>query len=93
MKYGKKDNLGLYTKVEDERRIMEEKKFIEIKWHTDDVLEVARQKSKHLSTRQANQVLDYIKDHHDASIGISWETISCAIMDKVYDDEMETINL
>lgn len=44
---------------------------IAIVWSIDDVLEMR----KDLTEEQAMQVLQMVDKHHDASIGVCWETI------------------
>ncbi len=44
---------------------------IEISWHIDDVMEVR----KGLSREQRRKVLEAVKYKHDATIGVSWDTL------------------
>ena len=44
---------------------------IKISWHFTDVQEV----DDTLTNDEARQVLQLIKDNHDANIGVNWETI------------------
>ncbi len=46
-------------------------KQISITWDIDDILSVR----PHLSPHQASQVLDFLEENHDASVGINWEVI------------------
>jgi len=46
---------------------------ISISWHVDDVREVA----PNLDDKQAYQVLLLCKKNHDATLGITWETLEC----------------
>lgn len=46
---------------------------IVIVWSVDDVLEMR----KDLTNEQAMQVLRLVDKHHDASIGVNWETLEC----------------
>jgi hypothetical protein len=48
---------------------------ITISWHFTDVQEV----DDTLTNDEARQVLQLIKDHHDANIGVNWETIDAWI--------------
>lgn len=42
-------------------------------WETIDVLEMR----KDLTNEQAMQVIRLVDKHHDASIGVNWETLEC----------------
>lgn len=46
-------------------------KKISIVWHIEDVLSV----KSTLTAQEASLVLKHLKEHHDASIGINWDTI------------------
>jgi hypothetical protein len=46
-------------------------KQISIKWHIDDVLSIRPD----LTKSQASEVLEKLKENHDANIGINWEVI------------------
>lgn len=48
-------------------------------WTPPDVKEVAKQEKVKLSKSRINAVLDTVDHKQDASEGISWETIRCAI--------------
>jgi hypothetical protein len=48
---------------------------IEISWHFTDVQEL----DDSLTNDEARQVLQLIKDNHDANIGVNWETIQAWI--------------
>lgn len=52
----------------EQQPIIEE---IAIKWHIDDVLNIRPD----LTNYQASMVLINLKQNHDASVGINWETI------------------
>lgn len=54
-----------------------EKRTVEIRvtWSADDVLEV----NSDLNADQVAGVLDLLKKHHDANIGITWEVIEATI--------------
>ena len=54
-------------------------KTICIEWSSEDVLHQAKQDGVILTEVQAEEILDILKHKHDASIGISWETISTVI--------------
>jgi hypothetical protein len=53
--------------------------FISITWCVDDILMVADGRNLKLSQQQCKDVLLCLKDNHDASCGISWLTIECAL--------------
>lgn len=48
---------------------------ISITWHFADIQEV----DDSLTNDEARQILQLIKNNHDANIGISWETIEAWI--------------
>ena len=45
-------------------------------WHIDDVLGQAEDDEVTITKEQAQTVLYYLINKHDASIGINWDTIS-----------------
>lgn len=55
------------------------KKYISIKWHTDDILECAKDLKVDLTINEANGILDEIKENHDCTTGVTWEVIDCYI--------------
>lgn len=48
---------------------------ISITWYIDDVLAVRPD----LTKSQASDVLQYLKDNHDATMGINWDVIDTVI--------------
>lgn len=54
------------------RSIVRDHDTIAIEWHIDDVFS----ERPDLSAEQALDVLQYIKDNHDASIGVNWDVIN-----------------
>lgn len=56
---------------------------ISIEWCIDDVREVRPD----LNDDQAFEVLEYVKDKHDATLGISWDTLEHAA-DYLYPEEV-----
>lgn len=46
---------------------------ISITWHVDDIKE--RDKDDKLSIDDCKQILDMMRRHHNADIGINWEVI------------------
>lgn len=59
----------------------EQQDFIELKWCTEDVLDVR----KDLTEEQARQVLHEVKRRHNASVGVNWDVIKI-IADDMFDD-------
>ena len=45
-------------------------------WQVDDILMYAKQEEINISEEEAQEILDRIGRRWDASIGISWDTIS-----------------
>lgn len=52
---------------------------ISIDWHIDDIREQANIRNLQLSDEQCLEILSILEDTHDATIGISWDTIDCAL--------------
>lgn len=50
-------------------------------WCEADVLGRAKELGKKITRKQAQEILDDIEQHHDAELGISWDTLDCAIQD------------
>lgn len=48
---------------------------INIIWQADDILMV----DKNLSKQQVGEALDLLKKNHDATLGITWETVRCTV--------------
>jgi hypothetical protein len=48
-------------------------------WSIEDVMEQAKENGVKITKKRANEVLDFIDDEQDATHGISWITINCAI--------------
>lgn len=57
---------------------------IRIIWHIDDV---RRASDDRLNDDECRDVLQYLLDEHDASIGINWEVIEFAIEELFPKDE------
>lgn len=70
-------------------------KTIAIKWSTDDVLALAKEKDILLTEKEADEILDNVHKNHDAYIGINWETIEAEINDyvdyKIHYEKLEKI--
>lgn len=47
-----------------------------IVWHTEDVIENAKECGIKLTKKQAETVLFMLERKHDATIGINWDTIA-----------------
>ena len=57
-----------------------EKSLINITWHIEDVQGVVLEKfSKSISDGDALSVLEFVKNTHNAEVGINWEVIELAI--------------
>lgn len=54
---------------------------IAIVWNTEDVIGTASNMGlkKHITKGEAQAVLDFVLDKHDATVGVSWDTIEYAI--------------
>ena len=52
-----------------------------IVWSVEDVLEKAEELKVKISHKEAEEILDKIESEHDATVGISWDTISIYIFD------------
>lgn len=50
-------------------------------WQRADIQEIARDIGIQLSPRAADDILEEIHRHHDCSLGISWMTLVCAVVD------------
>ena len=60
---------------------------IAIEWHYEDVISVRPR----LNPTQAKQVLRHVEQNHDATCGISWETLK-VISDILFEDLKENTN-
>ena len=56
-------------------------------WHIEDVLGQAKNDDVEITREQAQSVLGYLINKHDATIGINWDTISYWIDYIVEEDE------
>ena len=45
-------------------------------WNVEDVLDQAKERKIKISKRKAEELLDDLDRHQDASVGINWDTIS-----------------
>ena len=50
-------------------------------WEIEDVFTEAENMGVKLTKEQAIEVLQAVLDHHDATMGVSWTTLDCAIED------------
>jgi len=72
--------IATYHFIEDLNHKVENKTFISIDWHIEDVQDIAKEKfNKNLSDEDAFEVLEFVEDNHDACVGINWDVIYCAI--------------
>ena len=69
------DRVNEYQKTQEE----ENKDKFSIVWSIDDVLYQAQNDEVSITEDEARHILNMMEKHHDASIGISWETISIYI--------------
>ena len=63
----------------DQYRLVDNRDTIALLWCIDDVLEIRPD----LTEEQAGEVLTRVDDIHDASIGLSWDTLQ-AVADDMY---------
>ena len=52
---------------------------ISLEWNIEDVKYQAEQEGVEITDEQCSQVLLHVLRHHDASVGVSWDTISASI--------------
>jgi hypothetical protein len=73
--------IATYHFIEDlNHKVPENKTFISIDWHIEDVQDIAKEKfNTNLSDEDAFKVLEFVEDKHDACVGINWDVIYCAI--------------
>jgi len=57
-------------------------------WTTDDVMEKAKERHLEITQEEAEGIVDDLQENHDASQGISWNTIDDAL-DEVEDKHEE----
>ena len=48
-----------------------------IKWSWEDIYETAKEKGYKCSKKKAQKILECMIRKHDASLGITWDTIEC----------------
>lgn len=48
---------------------------ISVSWHIDDVIERAKERDIKVTEDEAREILQAVKKHHDASIGINWDVL------------------
>ena len=61
---------------------------IAVIWTTEDVFTESENIDTEISEEEAQKILEILDRKHDASIGISWDTISCHI-DEIIHDRIE----
>jgi len=66
-------------------------KKIQITWHTLDVLSKAKTMDVPLTEQEADDILQSLKDNHDAQIGINWDVVESYI--NQHQDEKLSNNL
>lgn len=52
---------------------------IALVWSVGDVEQLAEERGQNLDEEQQLEVLQYVADHHDCELGVSYTTICCAI--------------
>jgi len=65
---------------------------IAIIWTTEDVFTESENIDTKISEKEAQEILGILDRKHDASIGISWDTISCHIDEIIHDNLDYTID-
>jgi hypothetical protein len=53
-------------------------------WCEDDVLELAREKGIKCSRTRAREIIDVVDRKQDATLGITWDTLSVYLDEYVY---------
>jgi len=48
-------------------------------WSIEDVINQAKENGMKITKKQAEKVIDFIDRKQDATLGISWTTIDCAL--------------
>ena len=61
---------------------------IAVIWTTEDVFTESENIDTEISEEEAQEILEILYQYYDASMGISWSTISCHI-DEFIHDRME----
>lgn len=54
-------------------------KTISIEWSLEDIYYQAKNDEVEITEEQASNILEDLKKHHDATIGINWDVISSYI--------------
>ena len=67
----------------EQDHVLQTEDSISIVWSIDDVKEVRED----LDDEQAMEVLEFVKDKHDATLGITWDTLQYAA-DHLYPEEV-----
>ena len=57
--------------------------FVGVWWSEEDIIAQAEQNGIVLDREQVESVAYYLESNHDASYGISWDTITWAIQEEV----------
>jgi len=65
-----------------------------ILWSPDDVIERAKERDPplELTKEEADEIIDMMEDDHDASNGVSWDTIDCYLDDVEERHEKEKLD-
>ena len=72
------ENISVST-VDKQEQTEIPKTSISLEWNIEDVKYQAEQEGVEITDEQCSQVLLHVLRHHDASVGVSWDTISASI--------------
>lgn len=62
--------------IKEALKILDDKDRIYISWCVDDILQRAEDTNhKPVTKKKAREILEEMEHHHDANIGITWDTI------------------
>jgi len=73
-----------------ENRILQKHKSESITWSIEDFTDMAKEMNYVISEDRAREALEHMISHHDASIGITWNTIDYYVRE--YGEPNEIIN-
>lgn len=60
-------------------------------WCADDVMQRASQMEVKITQREAEEIIDSVAHNHDATIGVSWDTIEWAIEEHIEQRERNEV--
>lgn len=64
-------------------------KYITIQWTTEDIKHIIEAAGMRYSEQLAYSILEYVKDTHDANVGINWDVLSSAV--DIFKTEEESV--